>query len=360
MPPLLRLPPHEWGAAVKIALVTDAWEPQVNGVVRTLQQMVTMLRAQGHEVEVVSPDRFLTIPCPGYAEIRLAVTPWQIDKLMDNFAPDAVHIATEGPLGWAGRNWCLRRGVTFNSSFHTRFPDYVAVRTGLSPDLFWPLMRRFHAPSSRVLVATQGLGDELKSHGITRIHRWTRGVDLARFSPKNPPPSAFASLAHPIQLYVGRVAVEKNIEAFLDNPHAGSKVVVGDGPALDVLRTRYPHVLFTGALEGDALASAYAGADVFVFPSLTDTFGLVMIEALASGVPVAGFPVHGPLDIIGEAGIGTIEGYTAPIGAVNADLGAAIAQALACNAADCVAYASNYTWDVSYNQFFSAVSALAA
>jgi glycosyltransferase involved in cell wall biosynthesis len=345
---------------MRIALVTDAWVPQVNGVVRTLQQMVKMLRADGHDVEVVSPDRFYTLPCPGYPEIRLVVMPWQMDKIMDEFAPDAVHIATEGPLGWAGRRWCMKRGITFNSSFHTRFPDYVAVRTGISPDWIWPVMRRFHAPSNRVLVATQGLGDELKSHGISRIHRWTRGVDLKRFGPGKPVHPAFVGLAHPIQLYVGRVAVEKNIEAFLDNSHPGSKVVVGDGPALDTLRARYPQVIFTGALEGDALASAYSSADVFVFPSLTDTFGLVMIEALASGVPVAGFPVHGPLDIIGPEGRGTVAGFDAPIGAVADDLGTAIERALQCKSADCVAYAQHFTWDVSYQQFVSAVSAIAA
>lgn len=345
---------------MKIALVTDAWEPQVNGVVRTLQQMVKMLREDGHEVEVISPDRFHTIPCPGYPEIRLAVTPWQIDKLLDRFAPEAVHIATEGPLGWAGRRWCLRRGVTFNSSFHTRFPDYVTVRTGLSPDWFWPLMRRFHAPSNRVLVATQGLGEELQSHGISRIHRWTRGVDLTRFSPNKPKHPAMTTLDHPIQLYVGRVAIEKNIEAFLDNSHPGSKVVVGDGPALETLRARYPAATFLGALEGDVLASAFASADVFVFPSLTDTFGLVMIEALASGVPVAGFPVHGPIDIVGVDGRGTVPGFSAPIGAVDADLATAIAHALECKREDCVAYAQHFTWDVSYQQFVSAVSAIAA
>jgi len=345
---------------MRIALVTDAWVPQVNGVVRTLQQMVKMLRDDGHEVEVVSPDRFYTVPCPGYAEIRLAVAPWQLNELMDSFAPDAVHIATEGPLGWAGRWWCLRRGITFNSSFHTRFPDYVSVRTGLPPDWIWPVMRYFHAPSNRVLVATQGLGDELQSHGISRIHRWTRGVDLKRFSPDKPRHPAFEGLAHPIQLYVGRVAVEKNIEAFLDNTHPGSKVVVGDGPALETLRARYPDVVFTGALEGDVLASAYASADVFVFPSLTDTFGLVMIEALASGVPVAGFPVHGPIDIVGSEGRGIVTGFDAAIGAVDSDLSAAIARALTCARKDCVAYAQHFTWDVSYQQFVSAVSALAA
>jgi glycosyltransferase involved in cell wall biosynthesis len=345
---------------MKIALVTDAWVPQVNGVVRTLQQMVKMLRDEGHEVEVVSPDRFYTLPCPGYAEIRLAVAPWQLSKLMDQFGPDAVHIATEGPLGWAGRRWCRKRGVTFNSSFHTRFPDYVSVRTGLSPGWIWPIMRRFHAPSNRVLVATQGLGEELQAHGIKRIHRWTRGVDLKRFSPTKPRHPSFADLAHPIQLYVGRVAIEKNIEAFLDNTHPGSKVVVGDGPALEALRARYPQTLFTGALEGDALASAYTSADVFIFPSLTDTFGLVMIEALASGVPVAGFPVHGPIDIVGPHGCGTMEGFDAPIGAVDNDLSAAIARALTCKRADCVAYAEYFSWENSYQQFSSAVFAIAA
>ncbi len=345
---------------MRIALVSDAWVPQVNGVVRTLQQMVKMLRAEGHEVEVISPDRFYTVPCPGYSEIRLAVAPWQINRLMDRFAPEAVHIATEGPLGWAGRRWCRKRGVTFNSSFHTRFPDYVAVRTGLSPDWFWPLMRRFHAPSNRVLVATQGLGEELQAHGIERIHRWTRGVDLARFSPDRDQHPAFANLAYPIQLYVGRVAIEKNIEAFLDSGHPGSKVVVGDGPALETLRARYPETLFTGSLEGDELASAYSGADVFVFPSLTDTFGLVMIEALASGVPVAGFPVHGPLDVIGSDGCGTVGGFSARVGALDTSLDHAIALALTCAPADCVAYAKYFSWENSYRQFSSAVFTIAA
>jgi len=221
-------------------------------------------------------------------------------------------------------------------------------------------MRKFHAPSTRVLVATQGLGDELRAHGITRIHRWTRGVDLTRFAPGKPLHPAFVGLVHPIQLYVGRVAVEKNMAAFLDNSHPGAKVVVGDGPALESLRVRYPHVIFTGSLEGDALASAYASADVFVFPSLTDTFGLVMIEALASGVPVAGFPVHGPLDIVGADGRGTVEGFSAEIGAVDSDLAAAIARALRCHRDDCVAYAQHYSWEKSYAQFYSAVSAIAA
>ncbi len=345
---------------MRVALVTDAWAPQVNGVVRTLQQMVKMLRAEGHVVEVISPDRFYTLPCPGYAEIRLAVAPWHLARLMDDFAPDAVHIATEGPLGWAGRRWCKKRGVTFNSSFHTRFPDYVSVRTGLSPGWFWPIMRYFHAPSNRVLVATQGLGEELKAHGIQRIHRWSRGVDLTRFSPEKPTHPVIAELAHPVQLYVGRVAIEKNIEAFLHNTHSGSKVVVGDGPALETLQARYPETLFMGALQGDELASAYASADVFIFPSLTDTFGLVMIEALASGVPVAGFPVHGPLDVVGPQGTGTVEGFDAPIGALDARLEVAIARALSCAPADCVAYARCFSWENSYRQFSAAVCALAA
>lgn len=345
---------------MKVALITDAWTPQVNGVVRTLQQMVTMLRADGHEVEVISPDRFPTIPCPGYAEIRLAVAPWQLGDMLDQFAPDAVHIATEGPLGWGGRRWCKRRGVAFNSSFHTRFPDYVSVRTGIPPEVVWPVMRRFHSPSNRVLVATQGLAEELASHGLRRLHRWTRGVDLARFSPNNPPLDALKDLPRPVMLSVGRVAVEKNIEAFLNADHPGSKVVVGDGPALAPLRARYPHIIFTGALQGEALASAYASADVFVFPSLTDTFGLVMIEALASGVPVAGFPVNGPIDVIGREGRGTVAGFDAPIGAVDTSLDAAIARALACDRAACVAYAQNFTWDTSYQQFLSALMAIAA
>lgn len=343
---------------MKIALVTDAWAPQVNGVVRTLQQMVTMLQHDGHDVKIISPDLFRSIPCPGYAEIRLALNPWAAGRMIKDFAPDAVHIATEGPLGWASRRWCVRNRMPFNTSFHTRFPEYVAVRTGISPDRIWPVMSRFHAPSRKVLVATQGLEEELAAHGITRVTRWTRGVDLKRYSPTRPPHPAYMALNHPIQLYVGRVAVEKNIETFLNVKHSGSKVVVGDGPALADLKKRYPDVLFTGAMVGDELASAYAGADVFVFPSLTDTFGLVMIEALASGVPVAGFPVGGPIDVIGAEGHGTVANFCAPIGALSNDLDTAIASALKCTKSDCVRYAQYYSWETSYNQFLNAISAL--
>ncbi|MDE2339642.1 MAG: glycosyltransferase, partial [Alphaproteobacteria bacterium] len=195
---------------MRIALVTDAWTPQVNGVVRTLQQIVTMLRADGHTLEIISPDRFTTVPCPGYPEIKLVVAPWTLATMLRDFGPDAVHIATEGPLGWAARNWCVRKKKGFNSSFHTRFPEYIAVRTGLSPDLIWPILNRFHAPSNRVLVATQGLEDELKAHGIQQTHRWSRGVDLKRFGPDKPMHPAMTSLERPVQLYVGRVAIEKN------------------------------------------------------------------------------------------------------------------------------------------------------
>jgi glycosyltransferase involved in cell wall biosynthesis len=343
---------------MKIALVTDAWVPQVNGVVRTLQHMVRMLEADGYEVAVISPEKFRTIACPGYPEIRLVCAPWKLGRMMQDFAPERVHIATEGPLGWAARRWCKRHGIGFNTSFHTRFPDYIAVRTGIPARWIWPIMRHFHAPSNHVLVATQRLEEELHTHKIMRTHRWTRGVDLARFTPDTDAAPLFTELARPVQLYVGRVAVEKNIEAFLSNSHKGSKVVVGDGPALAELRGRFPDALFMGTLEGKALAHAYACADVFVFPSLTDTFGLVMIEALASGLPVAAFPVHGPLDIVGEGGRGTMAGFSKPIGALDEDLSNAIAQALLCDKQDCRDYARYYDWKHSYAQFIAALFAI--
>ncbi|UVI40735.1 glycosyltransferase family 4 protein [Qipengyuania spongiae] len=340
--------PHPVSAPKRrIAIVTDAWHPQMNGVVRTLTTTSERLRAQGHEVAVVSPERFASIPCPTYPEIRLALPrPGAVAAMLRDFAPDAIHIATEGPLGLAARRHCLARGVRFTTAYHTQFPEYVARRTGLPAEWFWRYIAWFHAPARRVLVATESIGTQLRAHGLSRLHRWSRGVDLAHFSPGAVQPAAYAELPRPIQLYVGRIAVEKNIEAFLSADYPGSKVVVGDGPALPALRRRFPDVHFVGRKTGAELAGYYAGADVFVFPSRTDTFGLVMIEALACGTPVAAFPVPGPLDIVTEA-----------TGALSETLERAIDAALYCDRGDCAAHGALFSWEAATRQFLEGLTA---
>ena len=341
---------------MKIAIGTDAWHPQVNGVVRTLEMTVKLLRERGHEVIVMSPDQFLTMPCPGYGEIRLALAPrFGLRRALGEFAPDIVHISTEGPIGWSTRRWCIDSAIPFTTAFHTRFPDYASVRTGLSPDFFWPVMRRFHAPSRAVLSATPRLSEELAGRGIAHTRPWTRGIDTAIFKPGLPPHPALANLPRPILLSVGRVAIEKNLESFLGAAVAGTKVVVGDGPALEELKLKFPDTIFTGSLTGTHLAQAYAAADVFVFPSKTDTFGLVMIEALACGVPVAGYPVPGPLDIIGSDGLGPRGELNAPVGAISPSLSQAITAALYCDREAAAAYGAKFTWDNAVDQFLVAV-----
>jgi len=330
---------------VRIALATDAWAPQVNGVVRSLATTADRLRERGHCVAVIEPSRFRTVACPSYPEIRLALgCRRRVHRLLELAEPDAVHIATEGPIGWAARSWCLKRRRRFTTSFHTRFPDYVSVRTGIPAEWIWKAMRRFHGPAEQVFAVTPALARELEERGIARAHRWPLGVDLDQFNPHVRPHPAIAALVRPVMLYVGRVAVEKNIEAFLDCPAAGSKVVVGDGPALAALKARYPDARFLGARHGAELAGAYCAADVLVFPSRTDTFGLVNIEALACGVPVAAFPVAGPLDIVGRDGTG-VHGGNRRIGALDEDLAAAIAAALTAEPAAAVAEARHYDWD---------------
>lgn len=328
---------------MRIALVTDAWLPQMNGVVRTLTTMVEHLRARGHDIEVTSPDLFRNFPCPSYPEIRLALAGRRaVGRRLEAFAPEAIHIATEGPLGWAARSWCLSRDVPFTTAYHTQFPDYVARRTGLPAALIWPVIRRFHRPAQRILVATETIREELRAQGLTHLHHWSRGVDTATFGPDHPPPDLFLRLPRPIQLYVGRIAVEKNIEAFLANRHPGAKVVVGDGPAMATLRQRFPEAHFLGKLSGAALAAAYAGSDVFVFPSKTDTFGLVMIEALACGTPVAAYPVAGPRDVLTPAS-----------GAMAHALEDAIAKALTLDRSGCINAGRGFSWEASADQFLS-------
>lgn len=331
---------------MRILLVTDAWAPQVNGVVRTLQAVCGELRNAGHRVDRISPETFRTMACPTYPEIRLALTPGrEVARRIAFHRPDAIHIATEGPLGLAARRWCLRHGAPFTTAYHTQFPDYLAKRTGLPPGLFWQFIRWFHGPAKRVMASTPSIAAQLEANGIGPTHRWGRGVDLELFAPDLDPHPAMANLPRPIQLYVGRVAIEKNIDAFLSSAHPGSKVVVGDGPAREALERKYPQAHFLGALQGRSLASAYASADVTVFPSRTDTFGLVIIESLACGTPVAAYPVPGPIDVLSEE-----------VGAMREDLDAAIAAALTRDRARCNAYAQDFTWAASAAQFLTGLA----
>ena len=327
----------------RILIVTDAWAPQVNGVVRTLTTVAEELRRMGHVVDVIGPDRFRTMRCPTYPEIPLSLMPRRrLVRMIEAFNPEALHIATEGPLGLAARSWAKRTGFAFTTAFHTRFAEYVRARTGIPVRPIYAWMRRFHGASQGTMVATQSLRDELTARGFRNIRSWTRGVDLELFKPF---PREEWNLPGPIFLHVGRVAVEKNIGAFLDLDLPGSKVVVGGGPQLAALRRAYPKVLFTGPRYGEALARAYAGGDVFVFPSVTDTFGLVILESLACGTPVAAFPVTGPKDVLADA--------AGKIGAVNADLRVAALEALSADRAACRAHAELYSWRACAEMFLS-------
>ncbi len=326
---------------MRILVVTDAWLPQVNGVVRTYQTVARSLAEMGHEMRFVTPQDFRTVPCPTYPEIRLAVLPARrLARLIEAAQPAAIHVATEGPLGLAARRYCLRRGLPFTTSFHTKFPEYVHARTRLPVRWGYAGMRWFHGPSQALMVATQGVEDELRTWGLGRVRRWTRGVDTELFRPRD---KAFLDLPRPVWLTVGRVAVEKNLEAFLRLDLPGTKLVVGDGPQRAELERRFPGAVFVGAREGEDLAAHYAAADAFVFPSRTDTFGLVLLEALASGLPVAAYPVAGPLDVIGDA----------PVGVLDDDLGAAALRALALDPAACRAFALERSWAASASQFLA-------
>ncbi|MCW3845883.1 glycosyltransferase family 1 protein [Sphingomonas sp. LB-2] len=330
---------------MRIAIVTDAWEPQVNGVVRTLQSVREVLERYGHKVIVISPDLFYSLPMPTYPEIRLAITRVKsVGAMIEEFAPHAIHLATEGPLCVAARRWCLREERPFTTAYHTQFPDYVSARSGVPAEWIWRYIRWFHSPSAAILASTPSIRQSLVDHGLDQVVHWGRGVDLKHYHPGLAPHPVIAGFEGPIQLYVGRVAVEKNLEAFLQSSHPGTKVVVGDGPSRNWLETHYPHARFMGPMFGDELASAYAAADVFVFPSRTDTFGLVMIEALACGVPVAAYPVTGPIDIV-----------TPETGAMDEDLTVAIGEALKKNRAACAAYGRTFTWEASARQFLNAL-----
>ena len=308
-------------AHLKILIVTDAWRPQVNGVVRTLEVLGRDLTALGHSVRYATPEGRFTLPMPTYPEIRLAVFPRALlERQIREFAPDAVHIATEGTLGLCARAICIKYGIAFSTSFHTRFPEYVRARFPFVPEeLVYRWLRWFHGPATAMMVATESLRREMAAHGFHHLRIWSRGVDVDHFHPVS---GAALPYDAPIWLYVGRVAVEKNIEAFLALDLPGTKVVVGDGPARAALAEKYPQVRFLGALSGEALVQTYSASSVFVFPSRTDTFGLVLLEALACGLPVAAYPVQGPLDVVGPDAQGSA------VAALDEDLGTACHKAL--------------------------------
>jgi glycosyltransferase involved in cell wall biosynthesis len=330
---------------MKILLASDAWPPQVNGVVRTMLSVTRELEGMGHNVATLTPQHFTTIPCPFYREIRLALNPSaKIASFVEAAAPDAIHIVTEGPIGLATRRWCLNNGYHFTTAYHTRFPEYLAVRYVAPRRMTYALLRRFHAPSQGVMVATDSVRSELAERGFTNLVPWGRGVDPSLFDPSMR--SEISEFPRPIFLSVGRVAQEKNLPAFLSLDLPGSKVVVGEGPALASLQRRFPDAHFIGRRENAALARLYASADVFVFPSRTDTFGLVMLEALASGLPVAAYPVPGPLDVIGRSGAG----------ALDEDLGRAALAALNISGERCREHALSYTWTNCARQFLEQLS----
>lgn len=324
---------------MRILLVTDAWEPQVNGVVRTLKTTARELTAMGHNVRFLTPLEFRTLPCPTYPEIRLSLFPGgRVNRIIREFAPDALHIATEGPLGLAARRYALRHDFPFTTAYHTRFPEYVQARFALPLSWSYAWLRRFHAPSRGVMAPTQVVVDDLVANGFRNVRLWSRGVDQDIFRPQ---PSKRLDSEPPIYLYVGRVAVEKNVEAFLQLDLPGSKWVVGTGPALESIRAKYPRANYLGVLEREELAKVYAAADVFVFPSKTDTFGLVLLEAMACGLPVAAYPVTGPRDVIGDSRAGVL----------HEDLRTACLEALKLRREDALARARLFTWRAATEQF---------
>jgi glycosyltransferase involved in cell wall biosynthesis len=324
---------------MRILVATDAWKPQVNGVVRTLAALAKAAPSFGAEVLFLTPNEFRSVPLPTYPDIRLALaTRRKVARHIAAAHPDLIHIATEGPIGHAVRRYCRRRGLSFTTSFHTRFPDYLAARIPIPESWVWAWLRRFHRPSANIMAATPGLAKELGERGFRNVSLWPRGVDTELFAPHRRVP---LDLPRPIFLTVGRLAVEKNLEAFLSLDLPGSKVVVGDGPLRAELAARFPRATFLGTRLGEELASIYAACDVFAFPSRTDTFGLVLLEALASGVPVAAYPVAGPRDVIGDAKVGVLDW----------DLRRACLEALNISPAACRAFAEGLTWEASARAF---------
>ncbi len=330
---------------IRLLIATDAWRPQVNGVVRSIERLVDELPRFGVEVTVFPPDGFRTVAMPTYPEVRLALArPATIGRRLEALKPDVIYIATEGPIGFSARRWCLRNGRKFTTSYHTKFPEYIAKRVPIPLSVTYAGLRRFHNAGNGCMVATATLEGELARRGFRNLMHWTRGVDGKLFRPRT---DARLRYPGPIFLYVGRVAVEKNLGAFLDLDLPGSKVIVGDGPDLARLKASYPHIHFLGVLTGEALARAYAGADVFVFPSRTDTFGMVLLEALAAGLPVAAYPVAGPVDVIGPAAVGVLD----------EDLRTAALAALEIPRERCRAFALEHSWEASARQFLDNAAA---
>jgi len=323
---------------MRILIATDAWRPQINGVVRTYETLRDECTHFGHEIEFLTPAGYRTVPCPTYPEIRLALLRRSdAGRSIAAFAPDYVHVATEGPIGLAARGYCLSVGKPFTTSYHTRFPEYVAARFPVRESWGYAYERWFHNAAAGTMVATPSLLAELRGKGLRRLLPWSRGVDTQLFRPR-----AMRMFGPgPVFLYVGRVAVEKNLSAFLDLDLPGQKVIIGSGPQLAALRSAYPQVTFTGPLAGETLAEAYDSADVFVFPSRTDTYGVVILEALASGLPVAAFPVTGPTDIVAHGRVGYLD----------ENLGKAAMQALTLDRAACRNYALTFSWKKCARQF---------
>ncbi|WP_316860071.1 glycosyltransferase family 1 protein [uncultured Cohaesibacter sp.] len=324
-----------------LLIVTDAWHPQVNGVVRSLDRLGQELTKQGIDVNYLTPLSFKTVPCPTYPEIRLSLTLTRgVAKKIDEINPDYIHISTEGPLGFLARRYCLKRGKAFSTSYHTRFPEYLAARFPVPVSWSYAALRWFHNRGRCCMVATPSLKRDLEARGFSRLCYWGRGVDLGLFRPRE---KKVLDYPGPLLLYVGRVAVEKNIQAFLDLDVEGTKVVVGDGPQRGQLEKQYPDVKFLGLHEGEDLAEIYASCDVFVFPSKTDTFGIVLLEAMASGLPVAAYPVMGPLDVIGDSGAG----------ALDEDLSVAVKKALTIDPQVSLDYSKQFSWEACSRQFWS-------
>ncbi len=330
---------------MRVLVATDAWHPQINGVVRSLEYTAREAEHLGAEIMFLTPQEFRTVPMPTYNEIRLSLaTPRMIMRRIEAMQPDFVHIATEGPIGILVRRACIASRRTFTTSYHTKFPEYLSARAPVPERWTYAWLRSFHNAAGGVMVSTATLERDLAARGFKRLMRWSRGVDADLFRPR---PEATLNIPRPAFLFVGRVAVEKNIEAFLDLDLPGSKVVVGSGPALESLRARYPDVHFLGPKEGEDLAQVYAACDVFCFPSRTDTFGIVLLEAMASGLPVAAYPVTGPLDVL--------EGATEPVGVLDEDLRTACLKALELSPAAARRFGERYTWRESARQFLDNV-----
>jgi glycosyltransferase involved in cell wall biosynthesis len=332
------------GGSRRILIVTDAWRPQINGVVRTLESVAKVLSVAGHDISFVTPERFWTVPVPSYPEIRISLASRSaVSRQIESVAPDHIHIATEGPLGLLARHCCLAEGLSFTTSFHTRFPEYLAMRVPVPQEWSYGYLRWFHGSAARTLVPTPSLRTDLQRRGFSNLALWSRGVDGERFRPG--PKTLFSDLPRPHVLYVGRVAAEKNIEAFLSLDLPGTKIVAGDGPDRSRLQRLYPGARFLGYQHGEHLEQTYRSADVLVFPSRTDTFGNVITEALASGTPVAAYPVTGPLDVLSDPKAGSL----------HADLRQAVLQASSLRRDDARAHGERFTWQASAGQFLQAL-----